>query len=69
MSNEMAEKVIEQKEFSFEYKAISGRTVVVNPLTKEELDVEIEKGYEDMAAGRTVPAEKAFADIRKKYGL
>lgn len=69
MSNEMAEEVIEQKEFPFEYKVISGRTVAVNPLTKEELDMEIEKGYADMAAGRTVPAEKAFADIRKKYGL
>lgn len=29
----------------------------------------IEKGYRDMLAGRTVFAEKVFADIRKDYGL
>ena len=30
---------------------------------------ELEKGYADMQAGRTKNAKKAFADIRKDYGL
>ena len=29
----------------------------------------LEKGYADMQAGRTKNAKKAFADIRKDYGL
>ncbi len=38
-------------------------------LTEEEFHVELEKGYADMVAGKTKPAKKAFADIRKDYGL
>ena len=38
-------------------------------LTEAELNAELEKGYADMAAGRTKPARQAFADIRKDYGI
>jgi hypothetical protein len=33
------------------------------------LDIELEKGYADMQAGRTKPAAKVFADIRKDYNV
>ena len=36
---------------------------------KTEIDKELEKGYADMKAGRTKNAKKAFADIRKNYGV
>ncbi len=38
-------------------------------LTEAELNVELEKGYADMAAGRTKPVKQVFTDIRKDYGL
>ena len=38
-------------------------------LTEAELNAELEKGYADMAAGRTKPAKQVFTDIRKDYGL
>ena len=38
-------------------------------LTEAELNVELEKGYADMVAGRTKPAKQAFADIRKENQL
>ena len=38
-------------------------------LTEAELNAELEKGYADMAAGRTKPVKQVFADIRKDYGL
>ena len=38
-------------------------------LTEAELNAELEKGYADMAAGRTKPVKQAFMDIRKDYGL
>lgn len=41
----------------------------INKLSADEIDAEIEKGYQDMSAGRTVSAKKVFADIRKNYGL
>ena len=43
----------------------------IEPYVKEkaEFNEELEKGYADMQAGRTKNAKKAFADIRKDYGL
>lgn len=38
-------------------------------LTEAELNAELEKGYADMAAGRTKPVKQVFTDIRKDYGL
>ncbi len=45
------------------------KPVNVAELTEEEFHAELEKGYADMVAGRTKTAKKAFADIRKDYGL
>ena len=53
----------------FEVKLPSAKPVDMSVLSKEELDAEIEKGYVDMLAGKTKPADQVFADIRKDYGL
>ena len=37
----------------------------MSSLSSDELSEELEKGYSDMLEGKTKPAEKAFADIRK----
>ena len=39
------------------------------PLSEEELNKEIEKGYADMQAGRIKNAKKVFDDIRKDYNI
>ena len=41
----------------------------VSRMTREELSAELEKGYEDIKAGRVIPANEAFARIREDYGL
>ena len=41
----------------------------ISTLSEAEFNEELEKGYADMQAGRTKNAKKAFADIRKDYGL
>lgn len=38
-------------------------------LSETKLNAELEKGYADMAAGRTRSAGQVFADIRKDYGV
>lgn len=38
-------------------------------LSKEEVDRELEKGYREIAESKTVPAEKAFSDLRERYGI
>ena len=45
------------------------RPLSLNNLSEEELDAELEKGYEDIAAGRMRPAREVFADLRRDYGL
>ena len=34
-------------------------------ISQAELDEELEKGYQDVLAGRTKPADKVFEEIRK----
>lgn len=41
----------------------------VNRMGEEQLNEELEKGYADMQAGRTIPAASVFAGIREGYGL
>ena len=45
------------------------RPLSLNNLSEEELDVELEIGYVDIAAGRMRPAREVFADLRRDYGL
>lgn len=41
----------------------------VRRMTAAQLDAELEKGYADMQAGRSVPMDRAFADIRQEFGV
>ena len=38
-------------------------------MNAETLDMELEKGYADMQAGRTKCATQVFADIRRDYNV
>ena len=38
-------------------------------MTAAQLDAELEKGCADVKAGRTVPMEQAFANVRKESGV
>ena len=37
----------------------------ISPMTKEQLDAILEKGYAEAMTGHTIPLEQAFEDIRK----
>lgn len=41
----------------------------ISRMTAAQLDAELEKGYENMQAGRTIPAEQAFAQICKEFDV
>ena len=41
----------------------------VSRMTEAQFEAKLKKGYEDIEAGRTIPADRAFADIRKELGL
>ena len=43
--------------------------VDISRMNAETLDMELEKGYADMQAGRTKSAAQVFADIRRDYNV
>lgn len=61
-------QIILQKGLPFEVKLPEAHPDI-SRMTDEQLNAELEKGYADMQAGRTVLAAEAFADIRKEYGV
>ena len=67
--NMFYKQIILQRGLPFEVKIPSDRPVDISTLSEAEFNEELEKGYADMQAGRTKNAKKAFADIRKDYGL
>lgn len=65
--NMFYKQIILQRGLPFEVKMPSARPIDMSALSEEEMNAELEKGYVDMKAGRTKPAKRAFADIRKDY--
>jgi len=40
---------------------------VIDEMSKEQFDVELEKGYQDVLAGRVRPASEFFSEMERKY--
>ena len=60
-------QIILQNGLPFEVK-LPEHPMNVSRMTTAQLDAELEKGYADAKAGRTVPMEQAFANVRKEFG-
>lgn len=61
-------QIILQRGLPFEVK-LPQMPLDVSTMTKEELDAQLQKGYDDILAGRAIPAEQAFDDLRRKYDI
>lgn len=63
-------QIILQRGLPFEVKLpVDANFVDMSTLTEEQLNDELEKGYADIASGKTRPASDVFADIRRDYSL
>ena len=63
-------QIILQRGLPFEVKLPqSASPVDMRALTQEQLDSELQKGYDDAMAGRTKPANQVFDAIRRDYGV
>lgn len=67
--NMFYKQIILQRRLPFEVKLPSEKPVDISVLSETGFHEELEKGYADMQSGRKKDARKAFADIRKDYGL
>lgn len=61
-------QIVLQKGLPFEVK-LPEHPLDISRMTAEQLDTELEKGYDDAQAGRTIPMTQAFANIRKEFGV
>lgn len=61
-------QIVLQRGIPFEMKLPTARPLDTSALTEEQLHAELEKGFADMAAGRTRPAQAVFEDIRREHG-
>lgn len=62
-------QIILQRGIPFEMKLPERKPVDMGALSQEQLNAELQKGYDDVLAGRTKPADQVFAAIRRDYGL
>ena len=63
-------KIILNKGLPSEVKLpAASKPINMSKLSKKELDMEIQKGYDDMVAGKAKSAIQVFAEIRKDYNI
>ena len=62
-------QIILNRGLPFEVKIPTARPVDISRMNVETLDIELEKGYADMQAGRIKSAAQVFADIRRDYNV
>jgi len=61
-------QIILQNGLPFELK-LPDHPLDINRMTPAQIHAELEKGYADIQAGRTVPADQVFADLYAELGL
>ena len=63
-------QIILQRGLPFEVKLPqSAYPTDMSALTQEQLDAELQKGYDDALAGHTKPAGQVFDALRRDYGV
>ena len=67
--NMFYKQIILQRGIPFEIKLPQATVVDMSKLTAQELDEELEKGYQNILANQTKPASNVFDGIRKDYGI
>ena len=67
--NMFYKQIILHRGLPVEVKIPNRHPANINEISQEQINLELEKGYQDMLEGRTRPADRVFSDIRKDYGL
>ena len=59
-------QIVMQRGIPFEMKLPPGKPVAVGMLNEDQLNAEIEKGFADLLAGKTVSAESVADNLRRE---
>ena len=60
-------QIVLQRGLPFDIKLPAQQPVDISALNEQQLNAELEKGYQDMTANNARKADDVFADIRKGY--
>ena len=55
--------------FQLKLEEIPPHPLDASKMTREELDAALQKGYDDILAGRVVPAEQVRAEMERRFGV
>ena len=60
-------QVVLQRGIPFEIRLPASAPVAIGAMTQEQIDMELQKGIDDISAGRVVSADVLEAEIRSMY--
>lgn len=62
-------QIVIQKGIPFEIKLPASEPLSISSMTKEQFDLEMKKGMDDIAEGRVVSIDAVEEEMRKLYGI
>lgn len=65
--NMFYKQIILQRGIPFDLKLPVGELLDIEALTEEQMDLELQKGYDDAVAERSKPYNTVFESIRNEY--
>ena len=67
--NMFYKQIILHRGLPFEVVLPANKPLCIGAMTEQQLNSELEKGYEDIQAGAVTPAADVFAELRKDYNI
>lgn len=62
-------QIVMQRGIPFDMKIPASVPVAIGSMTKEQFNMELQKGMDDIAAGRVISADAVEAEMRSLYGV
>ena len=61
-------QIVMQRGIPFDMKIPASLPLAIGSMTKEQFDLELQKGMDDIAAGRVISADAVEAEMKSLYG-
>ena len=62
-------QVVLHRGIPFDMRLPAAKPTAIGGMTKDQVDMELQKGMDDIAAGRVVSADEVEAEMRRLYGI
>lgn len=62
-------QIVMQRGIPFDMKIPASLPLAIGSMTKEQFDLELQKGMDDIAAGRVISADAVEAEMKSLYSV